>query len=215
MKPLPTLVENHATARFECVFPSCGGVCCKNGRPPVEPAEERRIAENLARFLPHMRPAARAKVERDGFMTARVKEGLHTIAVSESWCVFEHGGCVLHKVGLLEDGDPFKFKPWRCAVFPLERLDDDRWYVRQWGLHGEVWDLFCLDPAASKKKAVVSSKSELAFLGELTPEGKEGWRFVRPRGWKPARPGASRPPKAPTTTKKKAGVRRRRPPAGA
>ena len=38
MKPLPVFVENEATARFECVFPTCGGICCKNGRPPVEPA---------------------------------------------------------------------------------------------------------------------------------------------------------------------------------
>lgn len=216
MKPLPMLVENHATARFECVFPSCGGICCKNGRPPVEPAEERRIAEHLHRFLPHLRPAARAKVERDGFMTARVKEGLHTIAVSERWCVFEHGGCVLHKVGI-EDGDAFKFKPWRCAAFPFERLDDDRWYVRQWGLHGEVWDLFCLDPSATRKKAVASSQGELAFLSELTPEGKEGWRFAKPRGWKPARPGAKKRParakKEPA--KKKAPAKRARRATGA
>lgn len=191
MKALPVLVENHATARFQCVFPSCGGVCCKNGRPPVEPAEERRIAAHLGRFLPRLRPAARARVERDGFMTARVKEGLHTIAVSDGWCVFENGGCVLHAVGL-EEGDPFKYKPWRCAAFPFERLDDERWYVRQWGLHGEAWDLFCLDPAATRKKAVDTSRAELAFLRELTPRGKEGWRFARPKGWRPARPGERR-----------------------
>ncbi|MCW8140476.1 MAG: DUF3109 family protein [Planctomycetota bacterium] len=191
MKPLPVVVENASSARFECVFPTCGGICCKNGRPPVEPAEERRIQANLRKFLPHLRPAARRRVEREGFMTRRVKEGLHTLAVSEGWCVFEHGGCVLHKVGL-EEGEAFKYKPWRCAVFPYERLDDDRWYVRQWGAHGEIWDLFCLDPKASPKKAVDTSKGELALLRELTPEGKEGWRFKTPRGWKPARPGDDR-----------------------
>ena len=140
MRTLPVVVENAATARFECIFPTCGGICCKNGRPPVEAAERRRIEENLSKFLPHLRPKARARIERDGFMTARVKDGLNMLAVSEGWCVFENGGCVLHKVGM-EEGDAFKYKPWRCAAFPFELLPDQSWYVRQHGLHGEIWDL--------------------------------------------------------------------------
>jgi hypothetical protein len=192
MKSLPVVVENAGTARFECVFPTCGGICCKNGRPPVEPAEAAAIEADLARFLPHLRPKARAKVERDGFLTRRVKEGLPTIAVSEGWCVFEHGGCVLHKVGL-EAGDAFRWKPWRCAVFPYERGHDGSWFVRQWGLHGEAWDLFCLDPGATKKKAVDTSRAELAFLAELVPGGKQGWRLERPRTAR--RKTAKKPPK--------------------
>jgi hypothetical protein len=208
MKPLPVFVENAASARFECVFPTCGGICCKNGRPPVEPAEERVIEENLHKFLPHLRPAARARVERDGFMTRRVKEGLHTLAVSEGWCVFEQGGCVLHKVGI-EEGSSFKYKPWRCAAFPFEWADDGKWYVRQWGLHGEAWDLFCLNPEESKKKAVDTSRAETAFLAALEDGGSEAWRFVVPKGWKPSmkgkgpRPGPGGRVKKPLKVKKR------------
>lgn len=194
MKPLPVVVENAADARFECVFPTCGGICCKNGRPPVEAAEVARIEAHLPKFLPHLRPAARARIERDGFMTRRVKDGLHTLAVSEGWCVFENGGCVLHKVGL-EEGASFQYKPWRCAAFPYEWNADGSWFVRQHGLHGEVWDLFCLNPRESKKKAVATTAAELPFLAALADGGSEAWRF--------ARPGKKKTTKKKTTTKRK------------
>src|SRR5437879_13919223 len=97
---LPLNVENLATARFKCVFPVCGGICCKNGRPSVEPDEQVRISENLERFLPHLRPSARAHVERHGWLTRRIKDGHRTIAVEGGWCVFENGGCTFQKVGM-------------------------------------------------------------------------------------------------------------------
>ncbi len=167
-------IENLKTATFDCVFPTCGGVCCKNGRPPVEAAEEARIAKNLQRFLPHLRPAARARIEKGGFVTARRKEGLPVLAVSEGWCVFANEGCVLHKVGATE-GDRWKYKPWRCIAFPLERSKRGEWHVRQWKLKGEAWDLFCLNPKESPKKAARSLASEIDFVNELE-NGRERWR---------------------------------------
>jgi hypothetical protein len=169
-----TPIENLGTARFECVFPTCGGICCKNGRPPVERAEERRIAANLRKFLPHLRPSARARIEKDGFVTKRTKEGLPALAVTEGWCVFASEGCVLHKVGAAE-GDRWKYKPWRCIAFPLERSKRGAWHVRQWKLKGEAWDLFCLNPKESPKKAARTLQGELAFVEELE-RGKERWR---------------------------------------
>lgn len=153
-------VANLGTARFECVFPSCGGICCKNGRPAVEAREAQRIAANLAKFLPHLKPAARKVVETRGFLTRRIKEGLPTLAVKDGWCVFENEGCVLHKLGLAE-GAKFKYKPWRCVVFPLERSKSGKWHVRQWKLAGEAWDLFCLNPRESPKRAADTLRDEL------------------------------------------------------
>lgn len=172
---LPILVENAATATFDCVYPTCGGKCCKQGRPPVEPGEIARIEANLAKFLPHLREKARKVVNERGFMTRREKHGLRMMAVSEGWCVFENQGCVLHKVGAKE-GDRFKYKPWACATFPLDRLEKtDGWYVRQWKLHGEAWDLFCLNPKESKKPAVSTMQGEIEFAARLD-SGKEAWR---------------------------------------
>ncbi|MBL8863128.1 MAG: DUF3109 family protein [Planctomycetes bacterium] len=167
-------VTNLETARFECVYPTCGGTCCSNGRPPIEAAEQARIQEHLAKFLPHMRPEARAKVEKEGFVTKRRKEGLFALGVSKGWCVFANDGCVLHKVGAVE-GDRWKYKPWRCITFPLERSENGKWHVRQWKLKGEAWDLFCLNPAESPKKPAETLKSEIEFLEELEG-GRESWR---------------------------------------
>lgn len=163
------------TARFDCVFPTCGGVCCVNGRPPVEPGEARRIDENLAKFLPLMRPEARERVEEKGHLTNRQKEGLPALAVSKGWCVFFNDGCVLHKAGAAE-GDKWKYKPWRCIAFPLERSGPRKWHVRQWGLKGEAWDLFCLNPKESPKPAGETLKDEIAFVHALE-NGAEAWRM--------------------------------------
>jgi hypothetical protein len=161
-------------ARFECVYPSCGGVCCMNGRPPLEKGEHERIAENVQKFLPHMRPEARARVEEKGFLTKRMKEGLPALAMSRGWCIFFNDGCVLHKVGA-EEGDKWKYKPWRCVAFPLERSSAGKWHVRQWRLKGEAWDLFCLNPQESPKKPADTLREEIAFVRELEA-GKEAWR---------------------------------------
>ena len=168
-------VENLDEARFECVFPACGGICCKQGRPPVETAEARRIEVELARILPMLRPEARARVERDGFLTNRIKEGRRSLAVAGGWCVFHNDGCVLHKLGAAE-GDWKKYKPWHCIAFPLERSEGGGWHVRQWGLHGEAWDLFCLDPKESPKVARDTLAGETSFAHELE-HGSERWRL--------------------------------------
>ena len=171
-------ISNLETAHFDCVFPTCGGICCKNGRPPVEAAEYARIAENLPKFLPHLRPQARAKIEKDGFISKRKKEGLSALAVSDGWCVFANEGCVLHKVGATE-GDRWKYKPWRCIAFPLERSKSGKWHVRQWKLKGEAWDLFCLNPDESPKKAGETLQGEIDFVNELE-NGSERWRRPAP-----------------------------------
>jgi hypothetical protein len=161
----PIDIEGLDTARFECVFPTCGGVCCQNGRPPLEKEENERIAQNLDKFLPHLRPEARQRIESKGYVTKRMKEGLPSLAVVKEWCVFHNEGCVLHKVGALE-GDKWKYKPWRCVAFPLERSPSGKWHVRQWGVKGEAWDLFCLNPKESPKLASKTLSEEIAFANE-------------------------------------------------
>jgi hypothetical protein len=168
------VIEGLDTARFECVYPTCGGICCMNGRPPLEKGEAARIAENLDKFRPFLRPEAREHIDAKGHLTKRTKEGLPALAVSKGWCVFFNDGCVLHKVGLAE-GDKWKYKPWRCVAFPLERAKNGRWHVRQWKIKGEAWDVFCLNPAESKKLARETLKEEIQFARDLE-SGKEDWR---------------------------------------
>ena len=171
---LPVVVANAETATFDCLFGrGCDGVCCRNGRPSVTPAEQKVIASVLPRALPLMRPEARAAVESEGVVSARTKLGQPMVRVAGGWCVFFNAGCVLHQLGA-EDGDPFRHKPSQCALFPLERGDDGDWYVRQWGYRGEEWDLFCLNPAASSRPAVESLAGEVALAARLTEEDAEG-----------------------------------------
>src|SRR5438132_6751694 len=162
---LPLNVENLATATFKCVFPVCGGICCKNGRPPVERDEQVKITANLRRFLPYLRDSARKHVEKKGWLTRRVKNGNRTVAVEGGWCVFANEGCVLQKVGMAE-GQPWKYKPSICVSFPLEKTRGGSWYIRQWTYRGAAWDLFCLNPKEDPTPASVSLKDEIAFSAE-------------------------------------------------
>jgi hypothetical protein len=156
-------VVNLHRATFECTFGrGCEGICCQNGRPPVNPEEARRLDANLRKFLPLMRPEAQQVVEEEGYASRRIKAGHPMLRVVDGWCVFFHKGCVLHTVGASE-GDKFKYKPAPCSLFPLEQDDDDTWYVRQQGRPGEQWDLFCLAPDNSAVAAADSLKEELAF----------------------------------------------------
>jgi hypothetical protein len=82
------------------------------------------------------------------------------LRVVDSWCVFFREGCVLHKVGA-EEGDKYRYKPAACALFPLAKDADDRWYVRQVGFNAEKWDLFCLDPKNSSISADESLQEEV------------------------------------------------------
>lgn len=171
-RALPIL--NATTATFECVFPTCGGVCCKGSRPPASEGEIARIADSLDRILPRVRASARPVIERGGWVTKRKKVGRRMLAVQDQYCVFFNEGCVLHVMGG-EEGDTTKYKPATCTTFPLDRNAKDEWYVRQWGYDGEIWDLFCIDPNASTKMAVDSLSVEID-LAERMDEGLERWR---------------------------------------
>jgi Fe-S-cluster containining protein len=175
--PAQVVIEGLDEARFECVYPTCGGICCVNGRPPLEAGEDQRIEQNLHKFLPHLRHEARERVAKKGHLTNRRKEGLRALGVSKGWCVFFNEGCVLHKVGA-EEGDKWKYKPWRCIAFPLERSGSGRWHVRQWKHRGEAWDLFCLNPRESRKTPRETLKEEVQFVRDLEA-GKESWRNLR------------------------------------
>jgi hypothetical protein len=63
-----------------------------------------------------------------------------------------------------------RYKPAVCALFPLDRDEKDRWYVRQRGFKGEIWDLFCLDPTTSTTPAAKSLREEIALAHRFTEE---------------------------------------------
>jgi hypothetical protein len=170
---LPLPIVNLATATFECVFGrGCDGICCREGEPPVEPHEIRLLERHLPRILPHLRPEAAAQIRLTGFLGNKDTSGRPKLAVNEGWCVFFNAGCVLHKLGAIE-GDPHRYKPFLCSIFPLDENESGQWYVRQWGVENEQWDLFCLNPAHSRKLAAESLRTEIASLRKhLEPEMK-------------------------------------------
>jgi hypothetical protein len=175
-KSLPVFT-NLDTARFKCVYPSCGGLCCRQSRPPVEPAEAKRIQANLHRVLEHMRPSARKAVEKNGFLTKRIKSKRQMISINDEYCVFYNEGCVLHRLGAAE-GDSTKYKPWVCTAFPLDTNESgEEWMVRQWG-KGEAWDLFCLNPKEANVKPRKSLAFEIDFVSGLDGP-KQRWRFKK------------------------------------
>jgi len=166
-------IVNLNEAKFECTFGNgCDGVCCREGRPPVFPAEIENIASNLDKFLPLMRPAARATVVRSGYLEPRRRRlGERVMRVAQGWCVFFNQGCVLHQVGAAE-GDKFRYKPSLCALFPIQQDDKGRWYVRQKGYKGERWQLSCLDPRGCTVPAAESLREEMALARRFDGEWK-------------------------------------------
>jgi Fe-S-cluster containining protein len=167
------VVANAAEATFECIFGrGCDGICCKNGRPSVDASEQAAIAAVLPRVLEHLRPEARRLIEREGFLSNRTKLKQPMLRVVGGWCVFFNAGCTLHKVGAA-DGDSYQYKPSQCALFPLEKGDDDAWFIRQWGYRGEQWDLFCLSPQQSRKPAIEALAAELALAGRFEAANRE------------------------------------------
>lgn len=171
-------VWNAEESRFECVWPSCGGACCRESRPPVSPGEEAIIRAQIPRVLELVRPAARKVLEKGTWVSKRRKGGRPMLAIAERYCVFYNEGCVLHRLGAGE-GDRNKYKPGTCITFPLDRDDHDRWYVRQHGVNGEEWtELACLDPDASPKKGGESLPEEIAFAARVEA-GLEDWRRGR------------------------------------
>jgi hypothetical protein len=175
-------VINLAEATYECIFGrGCDGICCQNGRPPIYPEEDEIIGKNLRKFLPHLRPAARDLVEKSGFLSNRKRRGgLRMLRVVSGWCVFFNQGCVLHKVGATE-GNHQRYKPAACALFPLQKNAKDQWYVRQWGVENEPWDLFCLNPKESTRPAAESLAGEIALAARFQREAvRAAKQAVRP-----------------------------------
>lgn len=166
-------VINLSEAKFECIYGrGCDGICCHNGRPGIYPEEIERLDANLGKLLPHLRPAARALVEKRGYLSKRRRLGLPMLRVVGRWCVFFNQGCVLHKIGAAE-GEKYCYKPAACALFPLARDENDRWYVRQRGRRGENWDLFCLDPDHSAMPAAESLRDEVALAMRYDAEATQ------------------------------------------
>ena len=163
-------VINLSEAKFECIYGrGCEGICCQNGRPGIYPEEVALLDAHLRKFLPELRPEARKLVEKEGYLGRRRKGGLPMLRVVGGWCVFFHQGCVLHKVGATE-GEAYRYKPAACALFPLAKNAKDEWFVRQIGVEGEEWDLFCLDPAASPMPAAKSLRGEIQLAARYTAE---------------------------------------------
>ena len=161
------VISNLAEARFECTFGrGCEGICCKNGRPSLDMREQARIKKVMKRVLPLLRPEARKLIEKEGFISKRIKIGMPMLRVVDSWCVFFNKGCVLHNIGAA-DGDSYQYKPSQCALFPIEQDVDYTYFIRQWGYKQEDWNLFCLNPKNSPKKAAESMKAELEYLAKF------------------------------------------------
>src|SRR5207302_9027683 len=95
---LPVL--NQTEAKYECIFGrGCDGICCQNGRPPIYPEEKERLDASLDRILPLLRPGARAVIQKQGYLSRRLYDGLPIARVAGGWCVFFNQGCILHKLG--------------------------------------------------------------------------------------------------------------------
>jgi hypothetical protein len=154
------VVLNLGVARFECTFGrGCEGICCHDGRPLLYEDEIARIDADLPSLLASLRPEARSVVQSEGYLTRRRKRGHATARVHRGWCIFFNQGCTLHCAGL---------KPAACALFPLDRDEKDRWYVRQWGFQGENWELPCLNPESTATPAAVSLQPELDLARRFT-----------------------------------------------
>jgi Protein of unknown function (DUF3109) len=156
-------IVNLAEARYECTYGrGCEGICCQDGRPLIYPEEINGIDANLHKFWPLLRPEARKTIEKRGYLMNQRRLGQRIMRRAGGWCVFFNQGCVFHKVGA-EEGDPFKYKPAVCALFPIQKDEQDRWYVRQKGFKKEKWNLFCLDPQSTKVPAAESLQGEIAL----------------------------------------------------
>jgi len=165
-------IVNLDRARFECTYGrGCDVICCREGRPLVYADEVARIGGIVERLLPVLRPEARAEIRRRGWLTKRTRYGERVVRNAGGWCVFFQMGCVLHRAGL-EEGEPFRYKPAVCSLFPIQSDERGRWYVRQKGFNGERWDLWCLDPAATEKKASETLTAEIALAEKFDEEAE-------------------------------------------
>src|SRR5262249_6829231 len=132
--------------------------------------EAERIERVLPRVLSELRPKALRIVAREGFLSRRRKMGQPMLRVADGWCIFFNRGCVLQRLGI-EEGDPDRYKPTTCALFPLEQAKDGAWYLRQWGHRREEWLLPCLNPQASTQSAAEGLAAEIVLAERLTARG--------------------------------------------
>ena len=169
-------VVNLENATFECIYGrGCDGICCREGEPPVGPSEAATIDAVLQRVLPMLRPEARAMIDADGFLGEPHANGEPKLKVSDGWCVCSstRAACCIKSGPQM--ARPFRYKPSACSLFPLYKGDDENWHVRQWGHDGEEWDLFCLDPKHSRKRAAdtLGPEMELAQKFDGAPANVE------------------------------------------
>jgi hypothetical protein len=95
------------------------------------------------------------------------RHGQPVLREAGGWCIFFNDGCALHKVGESR-GSKFGYKPYLCALFPLEQIEGGDWYVRQKGYRGEAWDFPCLSPGPEIPPAVETIQDEIALASFLS-----------------------------------------------
>jgi hypothetical protein len=129
------------TSRYHCIFGAgCHGIyatspgagCCTLGAHFADKADERRVAEAVARLTPEqwqLRPPGKVRrkdwvdVDEDGARTTRAVD-----AAGESACILHNRagfaagtGCALHLLAAAEDRHPVQTKPDVCWQLPLRR----------------------------------------------------------------------------------------------
>lgn len=136
MHPLVTLANGDF--KYECTGSECSGrdtcsaPCCTYPRPPLLPEDIVVIERALGECLPLMRKECAIEVETRGYLSAFRKFGRPTLRqLGGGQCIFLNGGCVLHKLSLMQGGDGFDYKPTRCVLFPLHKREDGSWAMNE------------------------------------------------------------------------------------
>ncbi len=163
-------VVNLSEATFECIYGrGCDGLCCQNGRPGVYPEEVQRLDANLSKFLPELRPEARQthRIER---LPEQPPQGRPADAARRRRLVRLLSQGLRAAQGRRRRGRQVPLQARACALFPLAKNDAGEWYVRQWGVEGEEWDIFCLNPQASPRPAAESLQEEIRLAEQYTAE---------------------------------------------
>ena len=134
----------------------------------IDPHNAERIDAAFPAVLEMLRPKAREAVERDGYLSDIKRDGYPVLREVDGWCVFFQNGCALHRIGE-ERGSKFAYKPYLCALFPLEKIDEDEgnWFIRQKDYRDEKWDLPCLSPEAGTGLAFEKIQDEIVLASWL------------------------------------------------
>jgi hypothetical protein len=190
------------TSSYRCIFGGgCQGIyadspdvgCCTLGAHFADKADEKRVAEHVARLTPQLwqqRPTGRVtrdtwvEKDADGERKTRV-----TSLDGQRACIFHNrpgfaggAGCALHLLALRDGIEPLETKPDVCWQLPLRRTfrtverPDDTSYLeisigeydrRGWGPGGHDLDWYCTgnpDAHGSPEPLFVTSAAELAAL---------------------------------------------------